>query len=169
MNKQHAKRRERFRRYFEERFGGDRERLLKRHSGISKSRLSQALSDRYPFGERAASSLADDLGLAPDYFESDHPAPEVRGRKEEVPPKDPKLREVWAEWGMLFEEQKDAILASFRKARDDAWTVYAEMNRRGLLNENVAREALGPAWAASAQKDLPQVDPTPDDKAKKGG
>lgn len=169
MSKQYAKRRERFRRYFEERFGGDRERLLKRHPGISKSRLSQALSDRYPFGERAASSFADDLGLPADYFESDQPVPEVGGRREEVPPQDPKLREVWAEWGMLFEEQKDAILAVFRKARDDAWTVYAEMNRRGLLNENVAREALRPAWTGSARRDLPPDDPTLDDKAKKGG
>lgn len=38
-------------------------------SGYSKSRLSQLLSDNYPFGERAARELAETLGLPPDYFE----------------------------------------------------------------------------------------------------
>ncbi len=38
-------------------------------TGITKSRLSQLLSDGYPFGERAARELALKAGLPDDYFE----------------------------------------------------------------------------------------------------
>lgn len=39
-------------------------------TGLNKSRLSQLMSDGYPFGERAARELALRLGLPEDYFET---------------------------------------------------------------------------------------------------
>ena len=39
-------------------------------TGLNKSRLSQLVSDSYPFGERAARELALRLQLPEDYFET---------------------------------------------------------------------------------------------------
>lgn len=39
-------------------------------TGLTKTRLSQLLSDGYPFGERAARELALKAGLPEDYFET---------------------------------------------------------------------------------------------------
>lgn len=39
---------------------------------LTKGRVSQLFDDDEPFGERAARSLAERLGLDPDYFERDH-------------------------------------------------------------------------------------------------
>lgn len=48
-------------------FSGDREALIRR-SGYTKGRISQFFDPDQPFGERAARSLAQRLGLQPEFF-----------------------------------------------------------------------------------------------------
>jgi hypothetical protein len=68
-----ADRRRRFKDYFEQQLKGDRARLLSK-TGFTAGRVSQLFDEAQPFGERAARSLADRLGLPPDYFDRDHHA-----------------------------------------------------------------------------------------------
>jgi hypothetical protein len=62
-------RREKLRHLIAVRFNGSREKFMA-ETGLNKSRLSQLMSDGYPFGERAARELALRLGLPEDYFET---------------------------------------------------------------------------------------------------
>lgn len=63
------KRRERFRAYFAgPPFKGDRAAFM-RATGLSKGRLTQLFDEKQPFGEKAASALAEKLQLPSDYFE----------------------------------------------------------------------------------------------------
>jgi hypothetical protein len=69
------KRRQRFLDYFNgPALKGNREALIRR-TGLTKGRISQLFDESQAFGERAASSLAQRLGLPSDYFE--HEAHEV--------------------------------------------------------------------------------------------
>lgn len=62
-------RRRRFIAWFREKpCKGDREKLIAL-TGYTKGRISQLFDDNQPFGERAASNLAQKLNLRPDYFE----------------------------------------------------------------------------------------------------
>ena len=62
-------RREKLRQLIADKFGGSREKFMA-ETGLNKSRLSQLMSDGYPFGERAARELALRLNLPEDYFET---------------------------------------------------------------------------------------------------
>lgn len=65
-----ATRRRRFIAWFSEKpCKGDREKLIAL-TGYTKGRISQLFDDNQPFGERAASNLAEKLGLPQDYFEA---------------------------------------------------------------------------------------------------
>jgi hypothetical protein len=67
------KRRQRFLDYFNgPPLKGSREALIRR-TEYTKGRISQFFNEKQPFGERAASELAQRLGLPPDYFERDEP------------------------------------------------------------------------------------------------
>jgi hypothetical protein len=64
-------RRSRFVAYFAGKpFWGDRGKLIAK-TGYSKGRIAQLFDEDQAFGERAARSLAERLGLDPDYFERD--------------------------------------------------------------------------------------------------
>lgn len=64
-----ATRRRRFIAWFQEKpCKGDREKLIAL-TGYTKGRISQLFDENQPFGERAASNLAEKLNLRPDYFE----------------------------------------------------------------------------------------------------
>lgn len=67
-------------------------------TGITKSRLSQLLTDGYPFGERAARELAIKAGLAEDYFE--------------------RMDERTAQWAIRFNQLPDATKAKWEKLID---------------------------------------------------
>jgi hypothetical protein len=62
-------RRAKLRHLIADRFSGSREKFMA-ETGLNKSRLSQLMSDSYPFGERAARELALRLQLPEDYFET---------------------------------------------------------------------------------------------------
>lgn len=65
------RRRKRFLTYFNEGpLRGSREALI-RKTGLTKGRVSQLFDESQPFGERAARSLAEKLGLQSDAFEAD--------------------------------------------------------------------------------------------------
>lgn len=68
------KRRRRFMAYFDVAFKGDRARFMQK-TKFSPGRVSQLFDDRQPFGEKAARSLAERLGLDHEYFERDVPSP----------------------------------------------------------------------------------------------
>lgn len=75
------KRRERFVAYFNGALRGSREALIRR-TGLSKGRVSQLFDPEQPFGEKAAASLAERLGLRSDFFESDHATASPNGGME---------------------------------------------------------------------------------------
>lgn len=60
-------RRRRFVEFFNTKLKGDR-RLLMEKTGLTKGRVTQLLDPSEPFGEKAAASLAEKLGLPSDFF-----------------------------------------------------------------------------------------------------
>jgi hypothetical protein len=64
------RRRARFKTLFLTKYEGKSSKFLEA-SGLTKGRLSQMLKKGFPFGERAASAMAERLELRPDYFETD--------------------------------------------------------------------------------------------------
>lgn len=64
-------RRRRFLAFFEQKYHGDRGRLIS-DTGLSKGRVSQLFDPEQPFGEVAARRLAEHLNLPAEYFERDH-------------------------------------------------------------------------------------------------
>jgi hypothetical protein len=71
----------------------------------TKGRVSQLFDERQPFGERAASSLAQRFGLPADYFEHDAP--------ESDPPQDPPTQRVRLH-GHVVTDEEWALLQDVR-------------------------------------------------------
>jgi hypothetical protein len=57
------------------RFGGNKTKLWK-EAGLSSGRLTQLLDENEPFGDVAATNLAQALGLPRDYFNAEETPPE---------------------------------------------------------------------------------------------
>lgn len=87
-------RRERLRKLIAAEYGDSREKFMSA-TGITKSRLSQLLSDGYPFGERAARELALKAGLPEDYFE--------------------RMDARTAEWAIRFNQLPEPLKAKWEK------------------------------------------------------
>lgn len=145
-----VRRRAAFQRYLREELGGDRSLLMAR-TGLSKGRISQLLDPKEPFGEKAAQTLAQKLGLRPDYFSNVSEAPR---RAADASALSSEQRELLTLWEPLFEDERVAFLQQLRQAHANALRRIEEMRRRGL-DKFVPDGALDEkVWARPAQRDL---------------
>lgn len=82
---------------------GDREALI-RKSGLTKGRISQLLDPGQQFGERAARSLAQNLGLPAEFFNTERTAPNANTEQVKILGAVPLISSVQAgAWSEVFD------------------------------------------------------------------
>lgn len=141
------KRRRRFLRYFEERLKSDRQILIER-TGMTKGRITQLLDPEEPFGELAGRNLARKLGLAPDYFESDHVDSQrtVHVGANAPRPLTAEEIELLRLWEPLLADQRDVLLSELQRQHTIALKTIEEVRRRGY-DKTIGNDKIPRAYA----------------------
>lgn len=140
-------RRTRFLRYFNEGpLKGSREALIRR-TGLTKGRISQLFDEAEPFGERAASGLAEKLGLPPDYFERDQPN-HVYPLVASVP--GGQVLALSADEHRLLRDMRDLLPEDLERIMDEIHTKAEQMRKHAALV--LKRAGIGAATGVTQLK-----------------
>jgi len=151
-------RRLRFAAYFAQRFKGDRARFMLA-TGLTKGRVTQLFDVDEPFGELAASRLAEKLKLPRDYFERDHAAVDVDVTEPPMTPKEHKWLQAFRDLPPQRADAKlKAVLEEAQEFRDYAEAVLSK--KREPLHPSVNDESSPSEGLAGGRSNFGDLDET---------
>lgn len=155
-------RRKRFLSYFNDGpLKGSREALIRR-TGLTKGRISQLFDEGQPFGERAASSLAEKLGLPPDFFERDMGATPIQALHPAASA-DQALT-LTADEHRLLKDMRDLLPEELERLQEEIHGKAEQMRRHAALvleragvtarapDERVAHIKPAPEWKGEERR-----------------
>lgn len=135
--------------------------LARTHPGIDPSYISQLLTGHRAFGERAARTMEERLGLQ----EGELDREDVPKKPTAKQPREPSLTadeyELLSLWRVLFEEQRAELLAKMRVEAEKARRIEAELRKRHLDKAVPDGEVAKHLPPRPAQRELPIPHPAP--------